>query len=553
MQAKFLQKSRYITWLVEKSESDAGRIAFMAVFSGILQSLVVVIINGAINGLDGEQIGFRYLAMFALCMGGYIYTVHYAITRSVRTAGSIVYKTQQRLVDKMRNAGYLDVETTDKSLIYKNLIESTDIIFEAARALAMALSSVAMLLGSSAYISSLSLPAFLIVVALNTVGVTVYMKVQKKVNANLAASKEEELSFLNFYKHLIEGFAEVKMSRKRSDDLFDNYILKTSRRAQNARLTTENFITRNIIFAQSFFYALIGSMVFLVPQFTDGAESNVGQIAAAVLFILGPLGAIIGAVPLVTKAEYAVKAIEKFEEYLDKAEDHSDTSDEALLAKKPKFKSIELRGVEFQYKEAAENERVFRLGPLDLTIEPNQIVFLLGGNGTGKSTLMKVIAGLYYPKRGEVLVDGRPLDRRDYAHYREMFATIFASFHTFDRPYGIKNASEARVNQLLKEMSLDEVTGFADGQFTSLNLSTGQRKRLALATSILEDKPILLYDEVAADLDPQFRRHFYEAILPGLKAQGKTVIAVSHDDRFFHLADKVVKLDYGKLADNGKA
>ncbi len=128
-----------------------------------------------------------------------------------------------------------------------------------------------------------------------------------------------------------------------------------------------------------------------------------------------------------------------------------------------------------------------------------------------------------------------------------MFSAIFHDFHLFDRLYGLKEVDGQRVNDLLKVMRLDNKLKFDGKKFSTLDLSAGQKKRLAMAVAIMEDKPIYVFDEWAADQDPQFRRYFYETLLPSFKAQGKTVIAVSHDDRYFHVADRVINLEYGRI------
>jgi putative ATP-binding cassette transporter len=86
-----------------------------------------------------------------------------------------------------------------------------------------------------------------------------------------------------------------------------------------------------------------------------------------------------------------------------------------------------------------------------------------------------------------------------------------------------------------------------DGTLSTIELSQGQRKRLALLTAFLEDRPFYIFDEWAADQDPFFREVFYLQLLPELKAKGKTVLVISHDDRYYSLGDRIIKLDYGKI------
>jgi putative ATP-binding cassette transporter len=162
-----------------------------------------------------------------------------------------------------------------------------------------------------------------------------------------------------------------------------------------------------------------------------------------------------------------------------------------------------------------------------------------------------LLTGLYAPLSGSIRIDGISLDRDSIASYREMFSIVFGDFFLFDRLYGIEDIDTKRVTALIREMDLDKKTSFSQGSFTNINLSTGQRKRLALIAALLDNKPVCVFDEVAADQDPVFRKYFYEAFLIKLKNEGKTVIAVSHDDRYFHVADRIIKMDYGKVIREG--
>ena len=172
----------------------------------------------------------------------------------------------------------------------------------------------------------------------------------------------------------------------------------------------------------------------------------------------------------------------------------------------------------------------------------------MGGNGSGKSTLLKVISGLYYSSTGSVFINGKEID---IAQYRYLFSAIFTDFHLFDRLYGLtQDIDQKKLNNLLKIMELDHKLSYKDNRFTTLDLSTGQKKRLAMVVSMMEDKPIYIFDEWAADQMPHFRDYFYYYLLPDLRNKGKSVIAVTHDDDYYHTADRVLKMDYGHLKTN---
>ena len=189
----------------------------------------------------------------------------------------------------------------------------------------------------------------------------------------------------------------------------------------------------------------------------------------------------------------------------------------------------------------------FTLGPMNFELTKNEIVFIVGGNGSGKSTFLKILTSLYRPDEGKIYIDGNPLSSGRLTAYRNLFSPIFVDFHLFERFYGKHELDDDKVDALLDQMGLSGTTDIIDKKITRRELSTGQRKRLALIVSILEDKAIFLFDEVAADQDPVFRKYFYETIIPNLKSKGKTVIAVTHDDKYFSVADRVLKMDYGKL------
>ncbi|GGK35009.1 ATP-binding cassette domain-containing protein [Nocardia camponoti] len=194
-------------------------------------------------------------------------------------------------------------------------------------------------------------------------------------------------------------------------------------------------------------------------------------------------------------------------------------------------------------------ESGFRLGPIDLVFEPGQISFIVGGNGSGKSTLAKLITGLYVPRAGSLSLNGERIDHDNIEWFRQNSSAVFTDFHLFEDYLGFDRPGiDAEVRRYLVELQLDHKVTVRDGRLSTVDLSQGQRKRLALLTALLEDRQIYVFDEWAADQDPRFREVFYREILTDLKRRGKTVIVITHDDRYFDLADQLVKLDFGMVA-----
>jgi len=188
------------------------------------------------------------------------------------------------------------------------------------------------------------------------------------------------------------------------------------------------------------------------------------------------------------------------------------------------------------------------IGPINLHFHAGELVYLVGGNGSGKSTLAKILTGLYTPEGGEIRVNGQVITNQNRDDYRQHFSAVFADFHLFDRFMGIKGENrDAQAQEYLEQLHLSHKVKIENGKLSTTELSQGQRKRLALLTAYLEDRSFYLFDEWASDQDPLFKDVFYTKLLPELKARGKTVLVITHDDHYFHLADRVIKLDYGQI------
>jgi putative pyoverdin transport system ATP-binding/permease protein len=211
------------------------------------------------------------------------------------------------------------------------------------------------------------------------------------------------------------------------------------------------------------------------------------------------------------------------------------------------FQRLELVRVMHSYHSEKEDSN-FILGPISLILHPGELVFLVGGNGSGKSTLAKIITGLYFPEAGEIRLNGKLIGNRNRDDYRQMFSAVFADFCLFDTLLGLNAPNlDTRAREYLTQFHLNHKVKIENGNLSTTSVSQGQRKRLALLTAYLEDRPIYLFDEWASDQDPQFKAVFYTELLPELKARGKTVLVITHDDKYFHLADRILKLEDGRL------
>jgi putative pyoverdin transport system ATP-binding/permease protein len=311
-------------------------------------------------------------------------------------------------------------------------------------------------------------------------------------------------------------------------------------------------LNQSILLGSNALYVVLIVLILLLPIVAPSDDMNLARIATLIVFIFGPLGEVVGAYPQISEASASIREIYRIESRLDSIfeTDATRPGQAVVEAVEPPssvaFESIVCRQLAFKFHDE-KGAPTFSLEPFDFDLKRGELVFVTGGNGSGKSTFMRVLTTLYPPEQGQILLNNELIGAHNRKEYRELFSPIFADFHLFDQLYGIDKIDKGQIASLLSLAELQHKTSIEGKKITNTQLSTGQRKRLALLVALLEDKPILLLDEWAADQDPVFRRKFYREILPDLKRSGKTIIAVSHDDEYYGVADRVLKMEFGKF------
>jgi len=216
------------------------------------------------------------------------------------------------------------------------------------------------------------------------------------------------------------------------------------------------------------------------------------------------------------------------------------------------FDKITFDRVVFEYLQDDVETR-FKVGPINLEITKGELIFLTGGNGSGKSTFIKLLTGLYRPTEGKIHFNGCEVSDAMICSYRDQISSIFTDNYLTTENYDQFNLTDSNENLRghILFMYMDKVLKYENNKF-NLNLSKGQTKRLALILALMEKKSILVLDEWAAEQDPDFRRYFYRVVLPSLLDAGKTIIAVTHDDNYFDCAHRIIKFDFGEIVSDIK-
>jgi len=529
-----------------ESKEVMNKIMIYATVSGLANASILAIINAAAGSVGYGEANYKYLIMFVIALAVNIITQRYIFDKSSTIIEKIVHGIRVRLTAKIRRAEMVDLDAIGKAEIYNRMTQQTSEISQSSGVIIAALQSSIMVSFSIMYLATLSLWAFALTIIIVGIGFSIYLNKEKFIVQFIHKTNESEVRLFTAITHLLDGFKEVKLSKDRSTDL-SNHISNVASEVRGHRVQTGRLYNWNYIFAQSFFYVLVAVMVFILPRFIEVYADSVTEIAAVILFIIGPLSTVVSGFPAYTKANIAVLDINDLEKSLDSMNGRPHRFDSSVQNRIASFSKVSLIDVEFSYYDV-QKDALFKTGPLNLNLKKGETLFIVGGNGSGKSTLLKLLTGLYTPEKGKIMVDDLTISSENVQEYRELFSAIFSDFHLFDRLYGIKNWSKDQIDTLIREFQLEGKTSFRDGIFTNLNLSTGQKKRIAMIVALLENRPICIFDEWAADQDPEFRRYFYYEMIPKLKQTGKTIIIVSHDDQYFSTADRIVKMDYGQLS-----
>jgi len=477
----------------------------------------------------------------------FIKTQYYVTITTTAEIESIIHKLRLRVMDLIRRSELLEIEAIGRSRIVAAVTSDTSVLTQASNTLCFTVQGAVLVVFVGVYVAYLSFAAFAITtVVVVTAGMIFHYK-----NKKLAADKQEsarwERRLFDRLTDFLDGFKEVRLNSDRSADLFSDAV-DVSRTAANIKIRSQAETFKMIVSTQFSMYVLLGAVVFVAPVFSDslGGES-LTKTTTALMFVVGACFGLVQSLPVLLNANAAADRIARLEASLQATV--SPEAHDVTVAKR--FDKIVMRDIRFRYVDRLADV-AFSIGPIDFDLEAGELVFITGGNGSGKSTFLRVLSGLYPPDSGEVTLDGVIITDRNRDAYRGLISAIYVDYHLFQRLYGISDPDPAEIDRLMKEYKLSEKTSLVDGEFSTLELSSGQRKRLALIVSMLEKRPIMILDEWTADQDPEFRRKFYHQILPDLLRAGATVVVITHDDRYLDemdVAARRIRFDEGRIVE----
>jgi len=512
------------------------------IISGLSSAALVALINSTLsNTLDAKLLPWLFVGLsIAVLSSGFL--SNYLLNR---LSARIVCDLRIQISRLILAAPYPYLQKLGKPALLTHLTEDISVIANASQLLPLVCINFAVVAGCMTYLSWLSWHLALVLAGVIVFGVlssSLFREWPKKA----VLKAREEYDVLNSdFRALTEGVRELKLHRQRSD-AFMAQSLAASAEAYR-RYSFRGAVAYLLVnqWAQLLYFLVIGVILYVFPVWQVIDQKVIGGYTLVFLFMMSPLSILTTSLPVFSRAKVSLQKVRQLGEQLKNQAIQADAPDKREVC--TNFSGLSLQGVTHSFHREKEN-RNFTLGPIDLDFKSGELVFLVGGNGSGKTTLAMLLIGLYTPEQGTIRWNGEAVDDGNKEDYLQNFSVIFSDFYLFDELYGFDNEkNHVLIADYLQRLHLHHKVRVENGRFSSVNLSQGQRKRLALLVAYLEDRPFYVFDEWAADQDPEFKHLFYTELLPALKARGKTVLVISHDDRYFYLADRCIKLEEGRI------
>jgi putative ATP-binding cassette transporter len=533
-----LRYSKY-SWSVVLAAAIAG------VISGVSSTGMLVVISTALDQtskVPRHVLGWTFLALclFVPC-ARFVSQI-----LLMRLSQAAMYDLRMQLSNRILGAPLRRLEEIGAPRLLASLTEDISVITNGLVSIPTICMYGAILICCLGYLAWLSWLVFFGVLAFIVVGVVVFQLGVNKALGFVRLAREDQDSLFKHFRAMTQGTKELKLHQHRRRSFITSILSTTAMSYRRHSVTGSAVYTLVGSSAQLLHFGLIGLLIFLLPTIRDVSAQTIMSYTVVLLYMMVPLDVLISILPNLGRANVALKKVESLG--LTLTVDGYEKSEAIIRAEALRsWKQLEIVDVTHSYHRERENSN-FVIGPINLTLHPGELVFIVGGNGSGKTTLAKLLTGLYQPESGEIRLDGRIIKDGNLELYRQRFSVVFSDFYLFDSLLGLESPQlDAQAKDYLTQFQLNHKVQIEDGALSTTELSQGQRKRLALLTAYLEDRQIYVFDEWAADQDPEFKEIFYYKLLPELKARGKTLIVISHDDRYYHIADRIVKLDSGKI------
>jgi putative ATP-binding cassette transporter len=459
----------------------------------------------------------------------------------IRLSQTLFWTLRKQILTLVLNTNYQQLSGR-RADVHSAIVSDVNVLTTASMSIIDFCTSTVLAVSCLVYLASISLLLFGLTLGVALIGVSIYHFRSKADTANFQRARGLENRFQAGLNSILDGFKEIYMEPRKGAYIFNTRINTVAKEAYTNNTNAYAGFLTNQITGQVLFYVLISSILIFFSVALKINTKDTVSFVFTLLYLLGSIETIMVLLPSLARARVASTHLFDLKGKLEAASQPPALREPTIF--NDEFEQITVQNLEYYY---GEQDKAFGIGPVDFEIQKGDTIFIYGGNGSGKTTFVHTVLGLRIPSAGDIRYNNILVDEENYPDYRTAFAVVFSDFYLFNELVGLEQVNMEKWEYYLQLFEIEDKVTMEKGIFSTTDLSTGQRKRLALIAALLEEKPILVMDEWAADQDPYFRRKFYTEIIPLLKKEGFTIIAITHDDKYYHCADKLYKMDYGKL------
>ncbi|MFC2155655.1 cyclic peptide export ABC transporter [Acidobacteriota bacterium] len=511
----------------------------LSLLSGTANAVVIFLITASLQATF--KLGY-ILFYFLLAMLLYLLGRKELQVKLVRITFDIIYDLRLKLVGRIFSTSYQKFEKLDRGRVLATLNNDTAQLGQAAIIFVQVASSLITIVGAFMYLATIAFWATIVTIVVIVLVAVIYSIVTGRANALFNIARDTQDEYLGVLDGMNDGFKELSLHSAKKT-AYSGDVRGICARFRDASSQAMIKFVNAFMVGESMLIVVLGAVGFGIPLILPHMPKAIlMSFIMVLLYLIGPVTGILNAIPGAVQIRISWNRVQGLVK--DIPANIPSTEMEKVVRQAPEANSITAKGVFFEYETKDESEK-FTVGPIDFDAKKGEVIFIIGGNGSGKTTLAKLMTGLYIPDKGEITIDGKKLSNYQLGEY---FSIVFGDYHLFEKLYDIDlTGKEDIVQRYLDMLRLKDKVKVEEGTFSTIDLSGGQRKRLALLRCYLEDRPIYLFDEIAADQDPGFRKFFYRNLLLKMKEEGKIVIAITHDDHYFDVADRLIKMDMGKI------
>lgn len=524
--------------LPKKDDKSLFIVTILSIISGLGNALLIFVINDIFNRKINEfQSGL--LLFFVLGIVVYVYGQRLVRTRLLEITNNIVYEKRVMLINKIQEASFEGIQNIEDGKIHAGLNNDTETMSIFANLVVTAFTSIVTLVCCLIYLGMINFFGFLMSFVVIIVAAVLYFLVGKYANTIYEKTRDIQNVFFRFINDLTGGFKELKLNRRKQQE-FSSDMIEKCKEYRNQKVKAALAFANVFVTGELLFVFVIGVVVFAFPLiFTKMGTNQLRNYVFIFLYMTGPVNSVLNTIPEIISTKIGYQRINNLIKEL-----HGSGEKVHVLEANTKSSNIHLRLEDVIYTYRNSNGNAFSIGPVNCEFKSGEVTFITGGNGSGKSTLGHILTGLFTPVSGRIYLNNEVVSPEQLS---QKYSAVFSDYYLFSKLYGIKyQEKKQEIEHYLKLLRIDDKVEIKDGIFSTTKLSSGQRKRLGLLLAYLEDSDIYFFDEWAADQEPAFREFFYDQLLSDLRTKGKCVIAITHDDRYFDRADKLVEMELGQ-------